>query len=155
MHGIIRCFSFCFVFRTLRKSHAQHILMSLCVALALLLVVFIVGAFRLGGLPGCRAVAALLHYFVLAVVMWMGVEGYQMYLAFVQVYATYQRRFMLKVSVVAWGGARDHCSYHCCVSNRFVRQRAQVSIIPLNGQGRRRGGGDPLPLPPPPDKLKL
>ena len=103
MHGIIRCFSFCFVFRTLRKSHAQHILMSLCVALALLLVVFIVGAFRLGGLPGCRAVAALLHYFVLAVVMWMGVEGYQMYLAFVQVYATYQRRFMLKVSVVAWG----------------------------------------------------
>ena len=48
------------------------------------------------------------------------------------------------------GCARDHCSYHCCVSNRFVRQRAQVSIIPLNGQGRRRGGGDPLPLPPSP-----
>ena len=61
------------------------------------------GATRFGGIAGCSAVAALLHYFVLAVVLWMGVEGYQMYLAFVKVLATYQTNFMLKVSVVAWG----------------------------------------------------
>ena len=77
--------------------------MSLCVALALLLIVFMAGATRIGGMPGCRAVAVLLHYFVLTVVLWMGVEGYQMYLAFVKVLATYQRNFMLKISVFAWG----------------------------------------------------
>ena len=77
--------------------------MSLCVALALLLIVFMAGATRVGGITGCRAVAALLHYFMLTVVLWMGVEGYQMYLAFVKVLATYQKNFMLKISVFAWG----------------------------------------------------
>ena len=77
--------------------------MCLCIALALLLVVFIVGANRLGGLPGCRVVAALLHYLVLVVVLWMGVEGYHLYLNVVQVLATYQKSFMLKASIVAWG----------------------------------------------------
>ena len=69
----------------------------------MLLIVFMAGATRVGGMTGCRAVAVLLHYLVLAVVLWMGVEGYQMYLAFVKVLATYQRNFMLKISVFAWG----------------------------------------------------
>ena len=77
--------------------------MSLCVSLALLLIVFVVGANRLGGMPGCRAVAALLHYLVLVVMLWMGVEGYHLYLNVVQVLATYQKKFMLKVSIIAWG----------------------------------------------------
>lgn len=39
----------------------------------------------------------------LTTVMWMGVEGYNMYMSFVQVMATYQSKFMLKASAVAWG----------------------------------------------------
>lgn len=77
--------------------------MSLCVALMLLLIVFIAGAARTENLVGCRIVAVLLHYFALATVMWMGVEGYNMYMSFVQVMATYQSKFMLKASAVAWG----------------------------------------------------
>ena len=72
-------------------------------ALMLLLIVFIAGAARTENLIGCRFVAVLLHYFVLATVMWMGVEGYNMYMSFVQVMATYQSKFMLKASAVAWG----------------------------------------------------
>ena len=77
--------------------------MSLCVSLMLLLIVFIAGAERTENLIGCRIVAVLLHYFSLSSVMWMGVEGYNMYMSFVQVMATYQSKFMLKASVVAWG----------------------------------------------------
>ena len=77
--------------------------MSLCVSLMLLLIVFIAGAGRTENLIGCRIVAVLLHYFSLSSVMWMGVEGYNMYMSFVQVMATYQSKFMLKASVVAWG----------------------------------------------------
>ncbi|XP_068758664.1 LOW QUALITY PROTEIN: adhesion G-protein coupled receptor G6-like [Montipora capricornis] len=91
------------LFRNLRKTNQQPILMSLCVSLMLLLIVFIAGAGRTENLIGCRIVAVLLHYFSLSSVMWMGVEGYNMYMSFVQVMATYQSKFMLKASVVAWG----------------------------------------------------
>lgn len=77
--------------------------MNLCVSLMLLLIVFVVGAGQTGNLIGCRIVACLLHFLVLASVMWMGVEGYNMYMCFVQVMATYQAKFMLKASAVAWG----------------------------------------------------
>ena len=89
--------------RNLRKTNQQPILMNLCVSLMLLLIVFIVGAGQTGNLIGCRIVACLLHFLVLASVMWMGVEGYNMYMCFVQVMATYQSKFMLKASAVAWG----------------------------------------------------
>ena len=77
--------------------------MNLCVALMLLMIVFIVGAAVDVGRIGCRVIAVLLHYFLLAVVMWMGVEGYQMYLAFIKVLSTYQKSFMFKSAVVGWG----------------------------------------------------
>ena len=77
--------------------------MSLCISLMLLLIVFIAGAGRTENLIGCRIVALLLHYLTLSSIMWMGVEGYNMYMSFVQVMATYQSKFMLKASLVAWG----------------------------------------------------
>ena len=77
--------------------------MSLCVSLMFLLIVFIAGAGQTETLIGCRIVAVLLHYFALSSVMWMGVEGYNMYMSFVKVMATYQAKFMLKASAVAWG----------------------------------------------------
>ena len=89
--------------RNLRKTNQQPILMSLCVSLMLLLIVFIAGAGQTQNLIGCRIVAVLIHYFALSSVLWMGVEGYNMYMSFVQVMATYQSNFILKASAVAWG----------------------------------------------------
>ncbi|XP_048584322.1 uncharacterized protein LOC5520593 isoform X2 [Nematostella vectensis] len=91
------------LFRHLRKTNQQPILINLCIALGLLLVVFLAGASRPEPQLGCQIVAVLLHYLTLAVVLWMGVEGYNLYLQIVQVMATYQRRFMLKAVVFAWG----------------------------------------------------
>ena len=76
--------------------------MNLCVALMLLMIVFLIGAAVKVGHTGCRVIAVLIHYSMLAVVMWMAVEGYQMYLAFIKVMATYQRSFMVKSLVVGW-----------------------------------------------------
>lgn len=92
-----------FTHRNLRKTNQQPILMSLCISLMLLLIVFIAGAGQTENLIGCRIVALLLHYLTLSSIMWMGVEGYNMYMSFVQVMATYQSKFMLKASLVAWG----------------------------------------------------
>lgn len=78
--------------------------MSLCVAIALLLIVFVVGVDRASNWRlGCQIAAALLHYFSLATVLWMGVEAYNLYLQLVKVMAIYHRKFMLKASVFAWG----------------------------------------------------
>lgn len=89
--------------RHLRKTNQQPILMSLCVAIALLLIVFVVGVDMTSNELGCQIAAALLHYFSLATVLWMGVEAYNLYLQLVKVMAIYHRKFMLKASVFAWG----------------------------------------------------
>ena len=77
--------------------------MSLCLSLMLLLILFMVGSGRTENKHACFAIAVMLHYFLLTTVMWMAVEGYQMYQAFIQVLATYTQKFMLKCSLVAWG----------------------------------------------------
>ena len=55
------------------------------------------------GIIGCSIVAALVHYFTLASLAWMGVEGVNMYLLFVKVIDNHVERFMLKACLFAWG----------------------------------------------------
>ena len=90
-------------FRSLNKSNQQPILACLSLSLLVLLIVFIAGVERTRNRITCQAIAALLHYCVLSAVLWMGVEGYQMYLAFIKVLSTYHEKFILKCALVAWG----------------------------------------------------
>ena len=77
--------------------------MNLCVAIALLLIVFVAGVNSTNNRLGCQIVAVLLHYLTLVTVFWMGIEAYNLYLQIVKVMAIYQRKFMLKAAVVGWG----------------------------------------------------
>jgi G protein-coupled receptor 64 len=77
--------------------------MNLCVAIALLLIVFAVGVDSTSNRLGCQIVAGLLHYLTLVTVFWMGIEAYNLYLQLVKVMAIYYRKFMLKACLVAWG----------------------------------------------------
>ena len=95
--------SYFFISRSLHKSTQQPTLACLCLSLIILLTVFIAGVEHTENRVVCQIVAALLHYSILSVALWMGVEGYQMYLAFIKVLATYHERFMLKCCAVAWG----------------------------------------------------
>ncbi|XP_023809490.1 adhesion G-protein coupled receptor G5 isoform X2 [Oryzias latipes] len=51
----------------------------------------------------CLYMAPALHYFLLATLCWMGLEGFHLYLHIVKVFNIYINRYMLKISVVGWG----------------------------------------------------
>ncbi|XP_035678265.1 adhesion G-protein coupled receptor G2-like [Branchiostoma floridae] len=91
------------VFRRFRSSTPQIILIQLSVALLGVLITFLAGIESVDPAAGCIAVAACLHYFLLAGMMWMAVEAFSMYMAFVKVMSTHISRYVLKVSLIAWG----------------------------------------------------
>ena len=94
-----------FIFtRRLREKLPQKILISLCVSLLALLIVFLVGIAFQTDKVGCRVVAALLHYLILTTFFWMGVEAANTYQMFVKVYQQRcEKRFLLRSSLLAWG----------------------------------------------------
>ena len=89
--------------RKLREKLPPKILISLCVSLLALLIVFLVGIENTSDKVGCQVVAALLHYFLLTTFFWMGVEAFNIYQMFVKVFRKgSEKRFLLRSSLVAW-----------------------------------------------------
>ena len=110
-HRAIEVYFYYYYFRRkIRKGRSQMVLLHL--ALALLAVDIIILADirpikercldQISNYVGCRAVAALLHYFLLVSFLWMLVEAVIQYLKFVKVFDTYTPRFMLKAALPAW-----------------------------------------------------
>ncbi|KAI8493085.1 hypothetical protein Bbelb_290890 [Branchiostoma belcheri] len=93
--------------RRTRTGHAKnqrHAFINLCVALLAALVIFLTGINRTASPIGCKVVAALLHYFLLAALMWMAVEAVNLYRAVVQVFDSVSENFVIKAGAVAWAG---------------------------------------------------
>ncbi|XP_066300054.1 uncharacterized protein [Branchiostoma lanceolatum] len=91
------------IFKQLRQTRPQHILTQLCIALLVTLIIFLAGIDATNSPVGCTVVAFLLHYFLLAVFMWMAVEAFNMYLAFIKVLGAHVSKFLLKAAIFAWG----------------------------------------------------
>ncbi|KAI8516216.1 hypothetical protein Bbelb_047970, partial [Branchiostoma belcheri] len=92
--------------RRTRTGHAKNqrlVLINLCVALLAILVIFLAGINRTASPIGCKVVAALLHYFLLAALMWMAMEAVNLYRAVVQVFDSVSANFVIKAGAVAWG----------------------------------------------------
>ncbi|KAI8516524.1 hypothetical protein Bbelb_051050 [Branchiostoma belcheri] len=92
--------------RRTRTGHAKNqrlVLINLCVALLAILVIFLAGITRTASPIGCKVVAALLHYFLLAALMWMAMEAVNLYRAVVQVFDSVSANFVIKAGAVAWG----------------------------------------------------
>ena len=87
----------------LRRSNAQLILCHLCIALIGLLLSFLVIANLTPNTTTCRVFSVFVHYFLLSTLAWMGVEGINMYLAFVKVMSAHVPRFMPKAVAISWG----------------------------------------------------
>ncbi|MEJ1275339.1 adhesion G protein-coupled receptor G6 [Cricetulus griseus] len=89
----------------LRRDYPSKILMNLSSALLFLNLIFLldgwITSFDVAGL--CTAVAALLHFFLLATFTWMGLEAIHMYIALVKVFNTYIHRYILKFCIIGWG----------------------------------------------------
>ncbi|XP_071481086.1 adhesion G-protein coupled receptor G6-like [Diadema antillarum] len=101
--------------KKLRDRKPNQILISLCCALLGLYVTFVLllsfdneremeeaVTNKPATLP-CSILAGFLHYFMLASLFWMGVEGYNMHVLCVRVFNTYMPYFLIKASLVAWG----------------------------------------------------
>eukprot|EP00057_Strongylocentrotus_purpuratus_P001662 XP_001200617.3 PREDICTED: uncharacterized protein LOC764348 [Strongylocentrotus purpuratus] len=96
--------------RALREKQTNQIFICLCLTLLCLYLAFIVmmsldstkRQYQVKAAP-CGFITALVHYFVLSSITWMGVEGYNTYLIIVKIFDTYIPRFMVKAGAVAWG----------------------------------------------------
>ncbi|CAI9561059.1 unnamed protein product, partial [Staurois parvus] len=92
-------------FEKIRRDYPSKILMNLSTALLFLNLFFLLDSwlatFEINEL--CIAVAALLHFFLLATFTWMGLEAVHMYIALVKVFNTYIRRYILKFCIIGWG----------------------------------------------------
>lgn len=92
-------------FEKIRRDYPSKILMNLSTALLFLNLFFLLdswlASFEINEL--CIAVAALLHFFLLASFTWMGLEAVHMYIALVKVFNTYIRRYILKFCIIGWG----------------------------------------------------
>jgi len=51
---------------------------------------------------GCVTVSALIHYFTLVAVMWMGAEAVLMFQKLVIVFVRITTKFIIAVSLVCW-----------------------------------------------------
>nr|KAG5703200.1 hypothetical protein BaRGS_027365 [Batillaria attramentaria] len=89
--------------KKLRQGRPQQTLFNLALAMLASWIVFLAGFTRVENHVGCVAVAALLHYFILASFMWMLMEGILQYLLFVKVFGTEFDNYMLKTGIPAWG----------------------------------------------------
>ncbi|XP_068088148.1 adhesion G-protein coupled receptor G6 isoform X3 [Hyperolius riggenbachi] len=92
-------------FEKIRRDYPSKILMNLSAALLFLNLFFLLdgwlASFEIKEL--CIAVAAVLHFFLLATFTWMGLEAVHMYIALVKVFNTYIRRYVLKFCIIGWG----------------------------------------------------
>lgn len=93
------------LFRKYRTGISGKILFNLCLALLFSLVVFIIGIERVENESICVAMGALLHYFVLVAIFWMGVEAFHMFLNIVmdRLPGELGNPFVLKCAALAWG----------------------------------------------------
>ncbi|KAK7493613.1 hypothetical protein BaRGS_00015125, partial [Batillaria attramentaria] len=91
--------------RIQRMNTPSKILVSLCVALALSDLVFVVGMqdYTLKHPAACKAVSMLLHFCLLSSMCWMLMEAFYLYLSFVHVFRTSSTHIILKFSCFAWG----------------------------------------------------
>lgn len=112
--------------RKLRRDYPSKILMNLSTALLFLNLSFLldgwIASFDIDGL--CIAVAALLHFFLLATFTWMGLEAVHMYIALVKVFNTYIRRYILKFCIIGWG------EFSGC--NTYIARMLLYKMLSLN-----------------------
>ena len=94
--------------RKLRRLRQNQILvcMTLSLLAAILLFSFgINGITHSGSLDLCKAMALLLHYFLLSSIVWMSIDAYNLYQDLVKVFDTTlisQNKFICRAGVVGW-----------------------------------------------------
>jgi 7 transmembrane receptor (Secretin family)/GPCR proteolysis site, GPS, motif len=106
---IVSLVSLCGVFLTAiinrkwLKGPGQKMLLQMSISLAMLMIMFLVGAYSKPNETGCFFVGFFLHYAILSNFFWMLVAGYLQYHRLVRVIYTRSPKLILKAAVVGWG----------------------------------------------------
>ena len=97
-----------FSLRKLRRLRQNQILMYLSMSLLAAILLFTFGINSItdsDSLDVCKAIASLLHFFLLSSIVWMSIEAYNLYQDLVKVFDTTlisQNEFMCRAGVVGW-----------------------------------------------------
>ncbi|XP_015681225.1 adhesion G-protein coupled receptor G1-like [Protobothrops mucrosquamatus] len=96
------------VFLCLRKKQRDHIVfvhMNLLWAIFLIDVSFLIAVHLapFGGDTACKAGGMFLHFSVLACLTWMAIEGYTLYRMVIEVFNSYIKCLIVKLSLIGWG----------------------------------------------------
>ncbi|XP_036369862.1 adhesion G-protein coupled receptor G6-like isoform X3 [Octopus sinensis] len=123
--------------KNLRKLMTSKILVYLCISLAVSNLIFLVGMqeYATTKPAACKAVAALIHYFLMTSLMWMTVEVLQVCLAVDVISQTVQRSFMIRSSILAWGLPMIIVTVTLAINytNNYIRieQTCWLSAVPF------------------------
>ena len=88
----------------MRKTLPQKLLISLCLSLMALIIVFLAGADRTSSRLGCQCIAAILHYLILTTFFWTAVEAFTLYKKFIKIFNSGdESKYFFRASLIAWG----------------------------------------------------
>ena len=90
------------IYRKFRERDATIFHVQLCIALFCMLIIFVCGINRTAIYGVCVAVSALIHYFTLVAVMFMGAEAVLMFQKLVLVFGSTYTKFFVTVSLICW-----------------------------------------------------
>lgn len=90
-------------YRKLRSRDASNFHVQLCIAMLLMLLIFVVGIKRTENVIVCTAVSTLIQYFTLASALWMGAEAILMFKKLIIVFGRITRSFIVTISLICWG----------------------------------------------------
>ncbi|MGH0179478.1 UNVERIFIED_CONTAM: hypothetical protein FKN15_002067 [Acipenser sinensis] len=110
-----------FIIRNPKQDHSTTIHVCLSAALYLLNMSFLLNEWlaNMNQNGVCKAIAILMHYFLLCCFSWMAVEAIHLYLLMVKVFNTYIRHYIAKLSLFGWGIPAIIIGISVCVRNDF------------------------------------
>ena len=89
--------------RKFRKRDSSKFHIQLCLAMFLMLLVFVIGVERTENNIGCTISSVLIQYFTLASVFWMGAEAVFMFKKLITVFGNISTMFIVVISLICWG----------------------------------------------------
>ena len=90
------------LFRKIRQRDASKFHVQLSIAMFFMLLFVLVGLDRTENEIVCTAMSALIQYFTLAAVFWMGAEAVLMFQKLIIVFGNITVKYIITVSIICW-----------------------------------------------------
>ena len=108
---VLTLFTYICTNRKLRERDASKFHVQLCLALLLMLLVFVIGIKRTENSIACTAISFLIQYSTLASAFWMGGEAILMFKKLIIVFGRITKTFLITISVICWGKLNSYARY--------------------------------------------